>query len=354
MFSVIGALRTNGNYSFSAKWADWLRSHHAQVVVTQFEGIYFRAKAPQKGGTIRVLSTLPKVQSTVPHVGPTSTTVPHLEMPTDVPLVVPAAPGVPEGKWQPTGPLVDGLAGMYISRFRADTIYTGQVASAVWIDPKLLRLHLIPGYQEPGGKWAQPPYIGGSALDKIAAAFNGGFRFRDAHGGFYLNGRTIIPLVDGAASMVIYSDGHIDIGKWGTDVTMTPQVEGVLQNLTLMVDNGMLDPRISQSSFWGATIGSSIAVARSGIGVTKTGALLYVAGPALTAKSLAESLQRAGAVRAMTLDINPEWVTFNLYEHLSSTNPADVGGVPLYPQQHRPGSRYLSADARDFFTISTY
>ncbi len=54
----------------------------------------------------------------------------------------------------------------------------------------------------------------------------------------------------------------------------------------------------------------------------------------------------------MTLDINPEWVTFNLYEHPSSTNPSVVNGVPLYPQQSRPGSRYLSPEARDFFTIS--
>ena len=354
MFSVVGALRTGGNHSFKTKWVNWLRSHDAQVFVSQSEGIYLKANTPKRGGSITGSSTVPTVEKLQPQAGPASGIVPHLARPTDISLLLPALPGIPEGQWQPTGPMIDGVSGMYVSRFRADTTYTNQVASAVWIDPMLLHLSLIPGYKEPGGLWDQPHYIEGATLAKIAAAFNGGFRFKDAHGGFYLNGRTEIPLVDGAASMVIYGDGHVDIGKWGAEVGMTPQVEGVLQNLTLMVDQGTLDPQIDQTSLWGATIGGKLAVARSGIGVTKDGALLYVAGPILTAKSLAESLRRAGAVRAMTLDINPEWVTFNLYEHQNATNPSDVRGVPLFPEQNRPGSRYLSPEARDFIAISTY
>jgi len=352
-FSVVGALRMKGNYSFNAKWADWLRSHHAEYLAKELEDKYYELHAPKKGGEVHRLNAIPSVQSTVPHAGPTTTLVPHLQRPSSVPLVVkPGTAG--EGQWQPTGPVIGGQPGMYIAQFRADDIYTSQLASAVWIDPKLLRVRLVPGYQEPGGDWAQPHYITGGALPKIAAAFNGGFRFQDAKGGFYLDGREAVPLRMGAASIVTHRNGSISLGVWGRDVAMTPHVRAVLQNLTLMVDNGVLDPRISHNdtNFWGSTLGGSIAVARSGIGVTKDGALIYVAGPTLTAKSLAESLQRAGAVRAMTLDINPEWVTFNLYEHPSSANPSVVNGVPLYPQQSRPGSRYLSPEARDFFTIS--
>jgi hypothetical protein len=93
-------------------------------------------------------------------------------------------------------------------------------------------------------------------------------------------------------------------------------------------------------------------VPRSGIGVTADGALVYVAGPALTARSLAESLQRAGAVRAMTLDINPEWVTFNFYSHAPG-RPAQVTGTKLYPEMQRPADRYLPPvwEARDFFEV---
>ena len=155
------------------------------------------------------------------------------------------------------------------------------------------------------------------------AAFNGGFRFGDAHGGFYLDGRQAVPLVAGAASMVIYANGRINIGVWGRDVTMTPQVSAVLQNLVPIVEDGQTAPNATYNDtrLWGATLGASTVVARSGIGVTATGALVYVAGPALTARSLAESLQRAGAVRAMALDINPEWVTFNFYTHPDPTTP---------------------------------
>jgi hypothetical protein len=356
VFSIVGALRTPGNYSFKAKWADWLRAHHAEYVVQKFENVYFSTKQAKKGGTVDTLHVVPGVENasaTTVH-RPTVTEPPHLDKPTAVPLVVqPAVAG--EGEWQPTGPLVHGMPGMYVSQFRADDVYTSQITSAVWIDPKLLRVRLVPGEQEPGGDWSMPHDIEGEALRSIAAAFNGGFRFQDAHGGFYLDGREAVPLVDGAASVVIHTDGRIEIGAWGRDVHMDRTVEGVLQNLTLMVDGGKLDERISHNdtAFWGSTLGGSIAVARSGIGITADGALVYVAGPSLTAKSLAESLQRAGAVRAMTLDINPEWVTFLFYEHTDPANASVVKGAKLYPEIQRPEDRYLSTESRDFFTIST-
>ena len=245
---------------------------------------------------------------------------------------------------------------MYVSQFRADDVYTSQITSAVWVDPKLLRVRLVPGAQEPGGDWPMPHDIEGAELPKIAAAFNGGFRFQDAHGGFYLNGREAVPLVDGAASIVIHTDGKVEIGAVG-HATSTCRLRSrrVLQNLTLMVDGGKIDERISHNdtAFWGSTLGGNIAVARSGVGITADGALVYVAGPSLTAKSLAESLQRAGAVRAMTLDINPEWVTFLFYSHPDTTNPSVVKGAKLYPEIQRSEDRYLSAESRDFFTIST-
>jgi hypothetical protein len=129
----------------------------------------------------------------------------------------------------------------------------------------------------------------------------------------------------------------------------------VLQNLTLLVDGGEIDPSVSHNDTkaWGYTLKGNIAVARSGVGVTANGALLYVAGPALTAKTLAESLQRAGAMRAMTLDLNPEWVTFNFFTHPDPADPMIVEGEKLYPEMQRPANRYLDTESRDFFTLST-
>ncbi len=351
--SLIGAATTPGNQGFNAKWADWLRAHHASAIVNPLERWYYTSQAPAKGGRPKALNPIPSPQRSVATAKPAAR---HLPPPTPVPLVVsPALPG--EGQWQPTGPLIGGRYGMYVAQYRADTIYTSQITTAVWIDPTLLRVRLVPGASEPGGTWTQPPDLVGAAAARAVAAFNGGFRLQDAQGGFYLDGRTAVPLRTGAASAVIYRDGRVDIGAWGSQVSMTPEVEAVLQNLVLLVNGGQAAPDATyhDTAIWGATLGASTVVARSGLGVTADGALVYVAGPALTAKTLAESLQRAGAVRAMTLDINPEWVTFNFFTHPDPTNPAAVQASKLYPQMQRPATRYLgpTQESRDFFTVST-
>lgn len=354
LWSVLGAWTTPGNEGFSAKWADWMRGHGAASLVTSMESYYYSHHEPQKGGRPSGLN--PEVRA-LPVVGqPTATAARFgLPAPAPVPLVVsPALPG--EGRWQPIGPVVDGRPTMYESQFRADDIFTSQITTAVWMDPTRLRVTLVPGLTEPGGTWSHPPYITPAEVPGVVAAFNGGFRFQDARGGFYLDGRTAVPLVAGAASLVLYGDGRIDIGTWGTEVTMTPDVVAVLQNLVPMVDHGQISPLATyyDRSVWGATINTSIVVARSGVGVTRDGALVYVAGPALSAKTLAESLQRAGAVRAMTLDMNPEWVTFNIYSHPDPSQPAYVTASKLYPQMQRPADRYLppTLESRDFFEVS--
>ncbi len=108
----------------------------------------------------------------------------------------------------------------------------------------------------------------------------------------------------------------------------------------------------TDNAIWGYTLGGGYIVPRGGVEVTADGALVYVAGPALTARSVAESLQRAGAVRAMTLDINPEWVTFNFYSHVAG-QPADVGGTKLYREMEHSADRYLPPiwEARDFLKV---
>jgi hypothetical protein len=392
--SLVGAALSPGNTSFEAKWADWLRANHAGFLAQQIEQVYYSLTAPPKGGRPKALNSIPATvgapltggtttastagpQRTAATAGPnpagptpagptpagpttspttaapTSTVPPGLPPPKAIPLIVqPALPG--EGQWQPTGPLVHGVPAMYVAQFRADGIYTSEITSAVWIDTKLVHLKLVPGSTEPGGTWAHPPYVTPAELPYLVAAFNGGFRFQDAKGGIYLEGRAPFALRPGQASIVIYKNGGINIGAWDRDVKMTPNVESVLQNAVLLVDNGKLAPSATytDNAIWGYTLGGGYVVPRSGIGITADGAIVYVAGPALTARSLAESLQRAGAVRALTLDINPEWVTFNIYSHAPG-NPSAVTGQNLYPQMQRSGDRYLPpvVEARDFYEV---
>jgi hypothetical protein len=352
-WSVIGAATTSGNESFNAKWADWMRSHHAGSMVGAVERWYYTRHAPPKGGQPRHLNSTPATAPGSSSVA-TRSTGHHLPSPAPVALVT-SNPLPGEGQWAATGPLVDGAPGMYVAQFRADNTYTSQITSAVWIDPTRLHIALRPGAKEPGGTWSVPPMLSGTDEANAVAAFNGGFRFQDAHGGFYDAGREAVPLQRGAASMVIDDDGSVHIGTWGREVTMGPHVASVLQNLVLMVDGGQ--PSASavhdDNKIWGATLGAKTVVARSGIGVTADGALVYVAGPALSARTLAEALQRAGAVRAMALDLNPEWVTFDFYEH-QGPGGATVTGRKLYPSMQRPATRYLgpTPESRDFFTVS--
>ena len=57
--SVLGASRTPGNEDFKAKWADWLRSHHAAVLVNHLESFYYSHNAPKPGGQPKALNPVP-------------------------------------------------------------------------------------------------------------------------------------------------------------------------------------------------------------------------------------------------------------------------------------------------------
>jgi len=92
---------------------------------------------------------------------------------------------------------------------------------------------------------------------------------------------------------------------------------------------------------------------RSGVGVTASGALVYVGGPGLNITTLADVLARAGAVRAMELDINTSWVNLATYAPAPpNTFAAPGNGATLLPQMNGGPSRYFSAWDRDFITMS--
>jgi hypothetical protein len=178
----------------------------------------------------------------------------------------------------------------------------------------------------------------------------------DANGGYYTDGKTIIPLRTGAASFVVSSNGSATVGQWGRDVTMGPGVVSVRQNLDLLVDNGQVVPAANtpNSRQWGATLGGGLYVWRSGLGVTANGALVYVGGPGLDILDLANILVRAGAVRGMEMDINTDWVNFTSYQPSTPNGPATpANGTELLPgMTGTPGRYFESWWARDFITMS--
>jgi hypothetical protein len=92
---------------------------------------------------------------------------------------------------------------------------------------------------------------------------------------------------------------------------------------------------------------------RSGLGVTADGALVYVAGP-MTIVDLAKTLVRAGAIRAMTLDMNPNWPVFATYAPGSPDGvAAPANGTDLLASMFQSPARFFEAAySRDFITMS--
>jgi len=184
------------------------------------------------------------------------------------------------------------------------------------MDTKLLTATLYSGTQIPGGgPYLHTAPIRPTAASSLVAAFNAGFLMTAANGGYSTDGKIIIPLRSGAASFVVYRNGTSTVGQWGRDVTMTPDVVSVRQNLDLLVDNGQSVPGLiaADTTQWCATLGNQEYVWRSGLGVTSDGALVYMGGPGLNITGLSDLLAGAGAVRAMELDINTDWVNFSSY-----------------------------------------
>lgn len=342
------AVLVSNQENFAARNAGWMRDHHLGFVVDKVEQHQYESNQPPSGGTPdpALIAPNPTPPTTVANTAP-------VPMPTQA---VPPFPG--EGVWVPAGPATaTGAYGVYTTRIRPNALKSSLVDFAARIDPRLVEIHLIPGTKLPGGTWSHPSMISPAECPRAILALNGGFRFDQSEGGWYSDGRAGDghPLVDGAASLVLMKDGTIRLGAWGSEITAAdlPRVDTVRQNLQLMVDNSMVVPTIDDSPTWGARLKNSLFVWRSGYGVTSDGALVYVGGPGLTPRDLAERLVDAGAVRGMQGDINPSWVTSNLYnaDPTGCHGTPALGGTAATGGQKSSGDRYLTSDTRDFIEV---
>ncbi|MGO8864475.1 MAG: phosphodiester glycosidase family protein [Acidimicrobiales bacterium] len=340
--------------SVPGRFAEWARSHGAASIVTWAESEWYSHHPPPVGGRPR-RGAIPAPRSSK-SASVSASTVAQLASPAAIaPIASPPVAG--EGQWHPAGRPVDGVPAVYEAYLRPDAVHTSVVVGVAWMDTKLLRATLDSGSTIPGGgPWQNTAPVTAQAADTLVAAFNSGFRMSDANGGYYTEGTTVVPLRQGAASFVIYSDGTATVGQWGRDVSMTPNVVAVRQNLDLLVDGGNPVPGLNanDTAQWGYTLGSQVYVWRSGVGVTADGALVYVGGPDLNITDLADVLVRAGAVRAMELDINTDWVNFASYSPASPTGLASpANGTDLLSNMAGAPDRYFEPWwSRDFITMS--
>jgi hypothetical protein len=347
-WSVVDGLTMPGGGSLSERLAEWARDHYLGPIVTLGEWLTYQP--PKVGGKPSFALTGPSVAaskaagtgqhgSQAAAFGPP----PALKSFAGKPL-----PG--EGVWRVLG-TVNGEPAIYGTYLRFSKVYTSYVAGIASMNQDLLRFELRPGTLDPGpGDWKAADSIPPGTRRGLMATFNSGFRINASGGGFYLNGARDGTLTPGVASMVYYRDGHVTIGVWDRTVRMTPQVVGVRQNLHLIVINGHVPSSVDYNveTSWGATLGGGYYVWRSGIGITSDGRVIFVYGPELNVRDLASLLRRAGAVTAMELDINPDWMSYEYYLHSLRANPTPVN---LLPNQVQPADRYYFPTSRDFTAV---
>jgi hypothetical protein len=349
-WSFANAVMVSNGDPFSVNATEWARSHYLSWLVDRAEHSWYARHQPPKGGT---------PTGGIPRVAPIPVFANHAQndrrgtivstmarCPASIrPLAAGTLAG--EGLWQSAYRAPGVVCFAYL---RPDPVHTSIVIGVAWMNMHALAATLHNGTAVPGGgPWHAGPMISPNDYTRVAAAFNGGFRLDASRGGYYTEGHTVTPLFSGRASLVISANGHVDIGMWGRDAAMSANVISVRQNLDLIVDGGQLVPGLSDASNsqWGATLGNLIYTWRSGVGIDRHGNLVYVAGPGLNVDTLAIVLQHAGCVRAMELDINPEWTTLMVYRPSSPTPVA----TKLLNNMQRPADRYLHPGTRDFIEL---
>jgi hypothetical protein len=350
--SWIPAVTGSRNLSLSIASVEWLRSHGGNPIVTQIENWYYTLNEPEKGGP--TLTSLPQVGTGTAAAatgagegGGETEGEPAAYAPAKVkPLIHPALKG--EGVWQKAGAKVGPEPPVLLTTFRSDPEYPQFVAGVAWLDGARTELVYTPGLAEPPepleerGNGEVPPEL----RKRLVATFNGGFPLETSNSGLIYRGQVKEAMVNGIATIVRYRDGRTDIVKWNHGPGAPKNIWFAKQNLPPIIYEGKLNPNLSDGPEWGETVNNAVRVWRSGLGIDAHGNLMYAAANYQTVESLAKVLQRAGAVRAIELDINEDWTSFISYRHPGALDPSN-----LLPEMFRSPERYLVPDERDFFAV---
>jgi hypothetical protein len=350
--SWVPAVTGSRNLGISIASVEWLRSHGGNPIVTQIENWYYTLEAPEKGGP--ALTSLPQVGVGAVgkgagrgHGSGSSASEPAAYRPPNVkPLIHPALPG--EGIWKKAGAKVGPEPPALLTTFRSDPEYPQFVAGVAWLDAGRTELAYVPGTAEPPepledrGNGEVPPDM----RKRLVATFNGGFPLETSNAGLIYRGKVRETMVNGIATVVGYRGGGYDIVRWDHGSSVPKNVWFAKQNLPPIIYEGKLNPNLSDGPEWGETVNNAVRVWRSGLGVDAHGNLIYAAANYQTVESLAKVLQRAGAVRAIELDINEDWTSFITYRHPGAREPSN-----LLPEMFRSPERYLVPDERDFFAV---
>lgn len=261
-----------------------------------------------------------------------------------------AKPTPPPHRWPslqpPAGLAWEPLPG---SKYYAKvTIDHGQV-TLLWLDQHGLKFRYVPGFAYPEGSPRTNADTDPTTwVPKMVAAFDGAFKLADHVGGYYYLGSEVSPLLPGYATLVLYQNGVIRLGKWGRDLHLTPNMLMVRQNLPPFVDNGMPQTKPTDSyKTWGFTFNHRWLVNRSALGQLPDGSLIFAYGHNVRPATMAQALASAGVTFAIDLDMNGYFPAGFLYRHANG----QVIGARLNPYVVHSPSIYFKVYQKDFFAV---
>lgn len=228
----------------------------------------------------------------------------------------------------------------------------------VVMDMTRLELGIRAGYEDPRPRTGSPgsghvprePEV----FRRIVATFNGAFKVTHGAYGMRAEGRTLIPPVPGAATVLVDPRGRVGIGTYrpeeGANEQLVASAIELRQNLDPLLSGGELLP--TGRTNWGDHIyGSGVASERSGLCVTSSGHLVYAWSEEATARSLARAMQMAGCTAGMHLDMNPGHCAFT-FNDVSSFDPLVARGAVLHPGMQVNATRYIRWSPKDFFYVA--
>ncbi|QDP96165.1 phosphodiester glycosidase family protein [Microlunatus elymi] len=343
------ALTEPGAAPLTVRTVDWVRDHGGGPIVDAIENwFYSRHHAADVPPTPSELPVAPRTDR--PDCAGRSAC--RLGPPPGIVPVSPALHPLPaEGRWRLGRLSASGKPAMWTTYFRPQPRYPGMLAAVAEFPRGRTTAHLVAGTIEPGvGHWPGSASVPARQVPSLVAIFNGGWRFRDARGGFMIGDRADPPMINGLATAVITESGQLQVRRWSSGARL-PDIAAARQNLHLIVDHGQPVAGLSRDNgdLWGSAHNQLQYTARTGLGVDAAGDAIFIAGTNMNLTGLALAFQKVHAITAMELDIHPSITFFTAWK----PDPRGINRpTKLLPTMHRSPDRFLKPDQRDFFYLT--
>ncbi|MBM4364097.1 MAG: hypothetical protein FJ104_15560, partial [Deltaproteobacteria bacterium] len=303
------------------------------------------------------------------------------------PLPAPAEPPLDgEGRWivLDGDPYVgiehEGPPALLTTFLRGDGDRMDSYVYVVAWDPRQIELDLVAGTEEPVSATGET----GSGLvpreprriERLVAAFNGGFQSTHGAHGLRAEGKLLVPPLPYAATVARLADGSVGFGVWPDSVEVPAEIVAFRQNLSPLLLDGAANPY--GRTFWGGVPEGwedETRTVRSALCLAKAGHVAYFYGTKIDPRHLTETLVAAGCDTALHLDMNQGHTGLELYrvfpagalpplpgkldgqwkaegevEGLASHRFRGRRLIRSLQLMHFP--RYVRRSAREFFTLS--